>query len=330
MGFRINTNVASISAQRSLSQNTNQQSNTFAKLASGSRINKAADDAAGLAMSEKLKARIRGTKQAERNANDGISLIQTAEGALNEISNILIRLRELSVQASSDTISDNERKFSNLEYQNLKEEIERISQVTEFNNKKLLNGEGDKYDFQIGLYNDDFEDRIKYDAMFLNSTLSSLFGSEDAIKKQVDLRSKLRDIEYSDDFDNEVERIKAREELQANYIKSLTEGNNNSVSALNVETKDSAQLSLKNLDYAIQKVSGQRSELGALQNRLTSVINNLQVSNENLSATNSRIRDTDYANEAANGTRLSILQNMGTSVLSQANSNPQLALKLIG
>ena len=330
MGFRINTNVASLSAQRSLSQNTNQQSNTFAKLASGSRINKAADDAAGLAMSEKLKARIRGTKQAERNANDGISLIQTAEGALNEISNILIRLRELSVQASSDTISDNERKFSNLEYQNLKEEIERISQVTEFNNKKLLNGEGDKYDFQIGLYNDDFEDRIKYDAMFLNSTLSSLFGSEDAIKKQVDLRSQLREIEYSDDFDNEVERIKAREELQANYIKSLTDGNNNSVSALNVETKDSAQLSLKNLDYAIQKVSGQRSELGALQNRLTSVINNLQVSNENLSATNSRIRDTDYANEAANGTRLSILQNMGTSVLSQANSNPQLALKLIG
>ena len=99
---------------------------------------------------------------------------------------------------------------------------------------------------------------------------------------------------------------------------------------LNVVTKDSAQLSLKNLDSAIQKVSGQRAELGALQNRLTSVINNLQVSHENLSATNSRIRDTDYANEAANGTRLTILQNMGTSVLSQANSNPQLALKLIG
>ena len=330
MGFRINTNIPSISAQRSLSQNTNQQTSTFAKLASGNRINKAADDAAGLAMSEKLKARIRGTKQAERNANDGISLIQTAEGALSEISNILIRLRELSVQASSDTISDNERKFSNLEYQNLKEEIERISQVTEFNNKKLLNGEGDKYDFQIGLYNEDFEDRIKYDAMFLNSTLSSLFGGEDAIKNQIDLRNQLRDIEYSDDYENEIERIKAREDLQADYIKSLTEGNKNSVAELNVASKDSAQLSLRNLDSAIQKVSGQRAELGALQNRLTSVINNLQVSHENLSATNSRIRDTDYANEAANGTRLSILQNMGTSVLSQANSNPQLALKLIG
>ena len=330
MGFRINTNVPSIAAQRSLSQNTNQQTSTFAKLASGTRINKAADDAAGLAMSEKLKARIRGTKQAERNANDGISLIQTAEGALSEISNILIRLRELSVQASSDTISDNERKFSNLEYQNLKEEIERISQVTEFNNKKLLNGEGDKYDFQIGLYNDDFEDRIKYDAMFLNSTLSSLFGGEDAVQKQIDLRNQLREIEFSDEFDDEIERVKAREALQASYVKTLTEGNNNSIAALNVTTKDSAQLSLKNLDSAIQKVSGQRAELGALQNRLTSVINNLQVSHENQSATNSRIRDTDYANEAANGTRLTILQNMGTSVLSQANSNPQLALKLIG
>jgi flagellin len=330
MGFRINTNVASIAAQRSLSQNTNQQTSTFAKLSSGSRINKAADDAAGLAMSEKLKARIRGTKQAERNANDGISLVQTAEGALSEISNLLVRLRELSVQASSDTISNDERKFTNLEYQNLKEEIERISQVTEFNNKKLLNGEGNKYDFQIGLYNDDFEDRIKYDAVFLNSTLSNLFGGKDAIQKQLDLREKLKDIEYSDDFDNEIERIKAREELQESYVKSLTEGSNNRVAELNVKTKDFAQLSLKNLDSAIQKVSNQRAELGAIQNRLTSVINNLQVNHENLSATNSRIRDTDYASEAANGAKLSILQNMGTSVLSQANSNPQLALKLIG
>ena len=330
MALTVRTNVGALNAIKTLNGTQNSLTKSLGRVSSGSRINRAGDDAAGLSVSSRMKSDNVSLKAAMRNTNDGISLIQTAEGALNEISNILIRLRELSVQASSDTISDNERKFSNLEYQNLKEEIERISQVTEFNNKKLLNGEGDKYDFQIGLYNDDFEDRIKYDAMFLNSTLSSLFGSDDAIKKQIDLRSQLKDIEFSDDFDNEVERIKAREELQANYIKSLTEGNDNSVAALNVETKDSAQLSLKNLDYAIQKVSGQRSELGALQNRLTSVINNLQVSNENLSATNSRIRDTDYANEAANGTRLSILQNMGTSVLSQANSNPQLALKLIG
>ena len=330
MGFRINTNVASIAAQRTLSQNSERQTSTFAKLSSGFRINRAADDAAGLAMSEKLKARIRGTKQAERNANDGISMIQTAEGALNEISNILVRLRELSVQASSDTIGDKERAFSNLEYQNLKEEIERISQVTEFNEKKLLNGEGNKYDFQIGINNDDFEDRIKYDAVFLNSTLSNLFGGDEAVEKQIELRNKLREIEYDDSFDSELERIQARDELQKNYVKSLTDGSNNKISELNVRTKDYAQMSLRNLDDAIQKVSNQRAELGALQNRLTSVIRNLQVSNENLNATNSRIRDTDYASEAAKNVKLNILTNMGTSVLSQANSNSQLALKLIG
>jgi len=160
MGLRINTNVASLTAQRSLGKTAAQEESTLSKLSSGNRITKAADDAAGLAISEKMKAQIRGTNQAERNANDGISLIQTAEGGLNEISNILVRLRELSVQAASDTVGDSERKFTDVEYQNLKQEIERISQVTEFNGKKLLNGLGDKYDFQIGIYNDDFQDRI--------------------------------------------------------------------------------------------------------------------------------------------------------------------------
>jgi flagellin len=330
MGFRINTNISSIAAQRALGQNTKQQTSTFAKLASGLRINKAADDAAGLAMSEKLKAKIRGTKQAERNANDGISMIQTAEGALSEISSILIRLRELSTQSASDTIGDKERQFSNLEYQNLKEEIERISQVTEFNDKKLLNGEGNKYDFQIGINNDDFEDRIKYDATFLNSTLSNLFGGEDAVNNQIELRQKLNEIENDDNYDNDFERVKARDELQKDYVKTLTDGASNSISELNVSNKEFAQLSLRNLDSAIQKVSNQRAELGALQNRLSSIVRNLQVTNENLNATNSRIRDTDYASEAAKNMKLNILQNMGTSVLSQANAKGQLALKLIG
>ncbi|MCK5882147.1 MAG: flagellin FliC, partial [Bacteriovoracaceae bacterium] len=145
MGLRINTNVASLSAQRALGNTTKAQSSSLEKLSSGSRIVKAADDAAGLAISEKMKAAIRGTNQAERNANDGISMIQTAEGGLNEVSNILIRLRELSVQSASDTVGDSERQFTDMEYQNLKQEVERISSVTEFNGKKLLNGEGDKY-----------------------------------------------------------------------------------------------------------------------------------------------------------------------------------------
>ena len=277
MGLRINTNVTSLSAQRTLGANNAEQASTLGKLSSGSRIVKAADDAAGLAISEKLKAQIRGTGQAERNANDGISLIQTAEGGLNESSNILVRLRELAVQSSSDTVGDSERKFTDLEYQNLKQEMERISQVTEFNGKKLLNGSGDKFDIQIGINNDDFQDRIKYDATKQNSSLASL-----------------------------------------------------GVEELTVGTKESSQASLAKIDAAIQNVSGQRAELGAIQNRLTSTVNNLQSSSENLSAANSRIRDTDFASESAKNTKMNILTSAGVSVLSQANSQGQAALKLLG
>lgn len=277
MGLRINTNVTSLAAQRTLGANNAEQASTLGKLSSGTRIVKAADDAAGLAISEKLRAQIRGVNQAERNANDGISMIQTAEGGLNEASNILVRLRELAVQSSSDTVGESERKFTDLEYQNLKQELERISQVTEFNGKKLLNGQGDKYDFQIGINNDDFQDRIKYDAARSNASLDGL-----------------------------------------------------GVSELSVGTKESSQASLAAVDAAIQNVSGQRAELGAVQNRLTSTINNLQTSSENLSAANSRIRDTDFAAESAKNTKMNILTSAGTSVLSQANSQGQAALKLLG
>ncbi len=277
MGLRINTNVTSLAAQRTLGGNNAEKSKTLGKLSSGTRIVRSADDAAGLAISEKLKAQVKSTNQAERNANDGISMIQTAEGGLNEISNILIRLRELSIQSASDTVGDTERKFTDLEYQNLKQEVERISQVTEFNGKKLLNGQGDSYDFQIGINNDDFQDRISFDTQLLNSSMDSL-----------------------------------------------------GISGLAVNSKGSAQEGLEAIDAAIQNVSGQRAELGAKQNRLTSTINNLQVSSENLSAANSRIRDTDYAAETAKKTKLDILTNAGTSVLAQSNSQGQAALNLIG
>lgn len=277
MGLRINTNVTSLAAQRTLGNNNADKAKTLGKLSSGTRIVRSADDAAGLAISEKLKAQVRSTNQAERNANDGISMIQTAEGGLNEISNILIRLRELSIQSASDTVGDTERKFTDLEYQNLKQEVERISQVTEFNGKKLLNGAGDSYDFQIGINNDEFQDRISFDTQLLNSSIDNL-----------------------------------------------------GVSGLSVSSKESAQEGLASIDAAIQTVSGQRAELGAKQNRLTSTIQNLQVSSENLSAANSRIRDTDYAAETAKKTKLDILTNAGTSVLAQSNSQGQAALNLIG
>ena len=277
MGLRINTNVVSLSAQRQLGVSNTQKQHSLEKLSSGTRITRAADDAAGLAISEKFKAQIRGLKQAERNAGDGISMIQTAEGALNEVSNILSRLRELSMQAASDTVSDTERGFTNLEYQNLKQEIERISQVTEFNGNKLLNGVGGVYDFQVGINNDAFQDRITFDTNTLNSSVNAL-----------------------------------------------------GVSEIDISSKGGAQNSLAVLDQAIETVSGQRAQLGAKQNRLSSTIQNLQVFNENLSAANSRIRDTDFAEETAKNTKLNILTNAGASVLAQSNAANSVALKLIG
>ena len=277
MGFRINTNVSSIAAQRSLGKTTRSQESTLAKMASGSRINKSADDAAGLAISEKLKSQIRSSAQANRNTNDGISMIQTAEGGLDEVSTILTRLRELSIQSASDTVGDTERSFTDLEYQNLKQEVERISQVTEFNGTKLLDGQGGKLDFQIGVNNDEFQDRISYDTAEQNASISNL-GIDD----------------------------------------------------ISVATKDGAQSSLASLDSAIEAVSGQRANLGALQNRMMSTSRNLETSIENLSAANSRIRDVDYAKVSAENARNNILSQAGTSVLGQANASGQAALRLIG
>ena len=277
MGFRINTNVSSISAQRSLGKTTRSQENTLAKMASGSRINKSADDAAGLAISEKLKSQIRSSAQANRNANDGISMIQTAEGGLDEVSTILTRLRELSIQSASDTVGDTERSFTDLEYQNLKQELERISQVTEFNGVKLLDGQGGKLDFQIGVNNDEFQDRISYDTAEQNASISNL-GIDD----------------------------------------------------ISVASKDGAQSALASIDSAIEAVSGQRANLGALQNRMMSTSRNLETSIENLSAANSRIRDVDYAKVSAENARNNILSQAGTSVLGQANASGQAALRLIG
>ncbi|MBD65873.1 MAG: flagellin FliC [Halobacteriovoraceae bacterium] len=277
MGFRINTNVSSIAAQRSLSKVGKASESTLAKMSSGTRITKSADDAAGLAISEKLKGQIRSTNQANRNANDGISMVQTAEGGLNEISNMLTRLRELSIQSASDTVGDTERSFTDMEYQQLKSEIQRISEVTEFNGKKLLNGEGGQVDFQIGVNNNDFQDRISYDTGKANAGVDAL-----------------------------------------------------GISDISVGSKAGAQEALAMIDKASEQISGQRANLGAIQNRLISTSSNLEVTSENLSAANSRIRDVDYAKVSAENAKNNILNQAGTAVLSQANAQGQNALRLIG
>jgi flagellin len=277
MGLRINTNVASLAAQRSLGQSKMNLDNNLRKLSSGERITRSADDAAGLAISEKLKAHIRGVRQAKRNADDGISFIQTAEGGLSEISSIVIRLRELAIQAASDTVGETERGFSDIEFQQLKDEINRIAKGMEFNGRKLLDGTGGTVEIQVGIHNDAQLDRLRYEASDVDSTLETLGLSTETIA-----------------------------------------------------TKETAQTSLQKLDDALVSISGSRANLGALQNRLNSTINNLAVTDENFSAANSRIRDVDVAAETADMTKNNILNQAGVSVLAQANQAPQFALKLLG
>ena len=174
MSLRVATNVASIAAQRTMASTGRDLQKGFAQLSSGSRITKAADDAAGLSISETLKSNIRGYTQAQRNANDGISMVQVAEGGLGEISNILTRMRELGVQASSATTGDSERGFIDKEVQQLKNEVQRIAESTRFGKNNLLDGSGEAYAFQVDINNDDFKDRITFDASQQEATTASL------------------------------------------------------------------------------------------------------------------------------------------------------------
>lgn len=277
MGMRVSTNVAALNAQRNLIGSQRVIEKSMAQLASGSRINKAADDAAGLAISESLKSQLRSGYQAARNANDGISMIQTAEGGLNEISNITTRLRELAIQASSDTVGDKERGFLNKEVEQLKFEIDRIANVTTWGTTKLLNGESPSFDFQVGLYGDADDNRISWDPAINNATLDGL-----------------------------------------------------NLGSLDFTQKEGAQEALAQLDEAQSMTNGMRANLGALQNRMTSTVDNLQNQYENLSAANSRIRDTDVAQSSSEMTRNNILLQSGVATLAQANTVSAMALKLIG
>lgn len=277
MGMRIATNIPALNVQRNLYGLNIDMGTTMARLSSGYRINKASDDAAGLAISENLKAQIRGFKQANRNANDGISLVQVAEGGLSEVTSMLTRLRELAVQAASDTIGDRERVYVDIEYQQLKEEIDRVAQTTQFNGTPLLNGQGGLLDIQIGVNNVEFQDRITYDAMSSNASVQAM-----------------------------------------NLLEQT------------VSSKEQARNSLGVVDDAINYINGIRANLGAVQNRLQTVSQTLQTTDENFTAANSRIRDTDVAEESSRLARNNVLLQAATAVLGQANQQQQLALKLLG
>lgn len=304
MGLRIKTNITSVNAQRQLGKSTRQLKSSMEKLSSGERINRSADDAAGLAVSENLKADVRSLNMAKRNANDGISLVQTAEGGLTEVSSMLVRLRELAIQSASDTIGNREREFVDKEFLQLKDEIDRIAASTEFNGTRLLVGQRDLPD-DMGEAPNQFPLEIQVSKDYYSDT--------DAIDQR-----------------NPVNIIK----IDFGMINAFTSGEGSlglgeHEEGTRVNSKDSAQQSIATLDDAIFKVNDYRSYLGSVQNRLMSSVRNLEVQSENLTEATSRIRDTDFASETARMTQQSILQQAGTSVLANANTQPQIALSLL-
>ncbi len=293
MGLRIKTNIASLQAQRGVATATNQMSETAAQLSSGYRINKAADDAAGLAISTNLTGRVRSLEQASRNASDGISLVQVAESGMNEISNILTRLRELAVQSSSDTIGNTERSYANREYTQMVQELDRIANSTEFNGVKLLKGS----DANVG-----------------DNLLTIHVGAGDGKAENTDsIRIDINDMKLipGEDF---------------------ALGTGAEIGPVNVEDsfdRETAVDKLGVIDAAMQRLASTRANMGAQQNRLQSAVTSLSSQVENYKAANSRIRDVDFASASATFTQSKILQQAGVSVLSQANSQPEAALALL-
>ena len=287
VGLRINNNIAAFNAYRNLSVTDGQMSKSLEKLSSGYRINRAADDAAGLAISESLRSQIGGLKVAVRNAQDGVSVVQTAEGALNETTSILQRMRDLSVQASNGGSQDTTAQAdANTEFQQLGKELDRIAGTTKFGSQSLLSG--------------------SYAGAFQVGSESSTTNAANVIT--VD--------------------ITAAGALTGTGLTGL-DSTGLGIGTSDLTTTTNATASIDTIDVALKGVSTVRANLGAYQNRFEHTINNLNVAVENLSASESRIRDTDMAQEMVQFTRSQILSQAGTAMLAQANQSPQGVLKLL-
>lgn len=285
MALNIRTNVSSLSAQRNLAQSSDRLTTAFERLSSGLRINRAKDDAAGLAIAESLKADSRIASVAMRNASDGISIIAITDGAIGQITNILSRLAELAEQSANGVFSNGQRSALQLEFTALTSEVERIAMTTEFNGLRLLSG-GGSVSFQVG---------------FDGSSLSQItYSGVQATLGALGLAN-------------------AGTSVHTFSILASTD----------LESQDAARHALDAIRAAVTSVTRNRGTLGAAESRLDTTIKNLQVARENFQAAESAIRDADIAAEAAEMTRLNILQQAGSAILAQANQQPQLALKLL-
>jgi flagellin len=410
-GLRINTNVQALNAQRNLGINTGMLNKSLERLSSGMRINKAADDAAGLAISETLRAQIRGMRQAVANSQDGINLIQTAEGGLNETTNILQRIRELAVQAANDTYTQGDRQKIQAEIEQLKEELTRVASTTQFNGRTLLDGSISastnmvqattdiKQNQRVGAVNalgvPQFGDMLSSVSISAGSSTTASVDASVTFRLlatattgiyNLEVRASDGTLTLLNDYNatvrgsvqnftlssgavfgvafgsvsvalgdvgdtSTVQMTASRATMTADRALTLQIGANEGqivkagvgdfrAEALRMEsvgvsgtTEDASRLMAQNLigvvDDALAYINTERAKLGAIQNRLEHTIANLNVSVENLSASESRIRDTDVAAETSRLTRAQILVQAGTSILAQANATPQNALSLL-
>ena len=308
MALYVNTNVSSLNAKRMLSNSTTSLDTTYKRLASGLRINSAKDDAAGLQISNRLTSQINGLEQGNRNAQDGISYAQTAEGAMDEMTTMYQRIRTLALQSANGTNSSKDREALQQEVTQLCTEIDRISKDTTFGGEKLLDGSKDQVDFQVGA---DANQKI---------SVSLALGAQ---------KDKGFDIEGV----ASVAKAGKAVDTTDTAVGAATGFSTDAVSGkkvFNIATAEDAQKVLENIDGFISTVDSKRAELGAVQNRLESTIRNQSNVSENVSDARSRIRDTDFATETANMTQQSIIQQASQSILSQANQRPQMALSLLG
>ncbi|MBL0588592.1 MULTISPECIES: flagellin A [Aeromonas] len=301
MGLYINTNVSSLNAQRNLMNTTKSLDTSYTRLASGLRINSAKDDAAGLQISNRLTSQINGLDQGNRNANDGISVAQTAEGAMEEVTSMLQRMRTLAQQSANGSNNSDDRTALQQEYTQLITEINRVAKDTTFGGQNLLNG-GYVGSFQVGA---DAGQTIT----FRMTSAFTITGMASATKGNATVATTTTGEPYT-------------------VTKSNT-GNVSTTSISTITTAKDAQTAMANLDYMIKVVDSKRAELGAVQNRFDSTIRNQANVSENVSAARSRIRDADFATETANLTKQNILQQAASTILSQANQRPQSALSLL-
>ncbi|EGL83889.1 flagellin domain protein [Caldalkalibacillus thermarum TA2.A1] len=354
----INNNIPALNTHRMLAANNLAAQKAMEKLSSGLRINRAGDDAAGLAISEKMRAQIRGLNQAVRNAQDGISLIQTAEGALQETHAILQRMRELAVQAANDTNTNVDRDELQKEVDQLAEEITRIANNTEFNTKNLLAGEftarfhiGANKNQSISLNISDMSAKalnvldVYVAATEQNFTVNNQNVGEQKVLKDADNNivavfvndgyyrvEDLVVVEGQDGLGNTTYSLGVVEGATAFYAteSALTDDVEVELGGINISSQEAANAAISVIDKAIELVSAERSKLGAVQNRLEHTINNLGTSAENLQAAESRIRDVDMAREIMEFTRANILSQASQAMLAQANQLPQSVLQLLG